>query len=54
MLAVGVPKKLAARNQARNPYGLNDAEITMIAQSLHARAKQRIKRGRSKKFEDLL
>jgi hypothetical protein len=50
----GVPKNLLVRNR----YGLTAAEMTKIARSLHARAKEKIAGRRSKEFrgsiEDLL
>jgi hypothetical protein len=42
----GVPRNLLVRND----YGFTAAEMSKIAQSLHARAKERIASGRSKKF----
>jgi hypothetical protein len=42
----GVPKNLLVRNR----YGLTAAEMNKIARNLHARAKERIARGRSKQF----
>ena len=54
MLFAGVPKNLLTRNR----YGFNEAEMSEIARNLHARAKEKIARGRSKEFsgsiEDLL
>jgi hypothetical protein len=42
----GLPKNLLVRNR----YGLTAAEMTKIARNLHARAKERIARARSKDF----
>ena len=46
MLFDGVPKNLLVRNH----YGLSATEMSKIARNLHARAKERIARGRSKEF----
>ena len=46
MLFAGVPKNLLVRNR----YGFTAAEMSKIARNLHARAKERIARGRSKEF----
>src|SRR6266571_2314294 len=42
----GVPKNLLVRDR----YGFTAAEMTRIARQLHARAKEKITRGRSREF----
>ena len=45
-LFAGVPKNFLVRNH----YGLTASEMNKIARNLHARAKERIAKGRSKEF----
>lgn len=42
-----------AKIPVRNRYGFTTREMIQIARNLHARAKERIARGRSKEFRAL-